>query len=279
MTAPAGTVERPALRFNRFTIVLLALAALTWVGVTVYARGMGNGRGTMALSLRQFTAMWAAMMAAMMLPAVAPVATLYARTIKSHRTRRLTVFLLGYLVAWAAVGIPAFYLLRGVDHFAAGNDTVMRSIAVVTLLTAGIYQLSPLKAHCLRHCRSPVAQLLHYGNVKGSARDFKVALHHAAYCLGCCWALMALFIAFGVMNVWAMIGLATVVLGEKILRHGDALGRVVGAVCLVAAALVVVSPSVADTLIPASRSHSRGTMTKMSGQHDANVILKSAIRP
>ena len=261
MTAPAGSVERPALRFTRSTIMALALAALAWVGVTVYAREMGNGRGTMALPLRHFTAMWAAMMAAMMLPAVAPVATLYARTIRSDRTRRLTLFLLGYLVVWAAVGIPAYYVLRAVDHFAGDNDAAMRGIAVVTLVAAGIYQLSPLKARCLRHCRSPIAQLLRYGNVKGPARDFKVALHHAAYCLGCCWALMALFIAFGVMNLWAMIGLATVVLGEKILRQGEAIGRIAGAACLIAAVLVVVSPSFADRIIPAPT-----TMTEMNGQ-------------
>ena len=279
MRAPAASVERPVLRFTRPTIVLLALAALAWVGVTAYAREMGNGRGTMALPLRKFAPMWAAMMAAMMLPAVAPVATLYARTIKTDRTKRLTLFLLGYLAVWAAVGIPAYYLLRAVDHFAGDNDSAMRSIAVVTLLAAGIYQLSQLKAHCLRHCRSPIAQLLHYGNVKGPARDLKVALHHAAYCLGCCWALMALFIAFGVMNVWVMIGLATVVLGEKILRHGDAIGRVAGAVCLAAAVLVVLSPSVADKLIPASRSPSKGTMTEMNGQQNSNVIPNSRRRP
>ena len=265
MSAPAASVERPALRFTPSTIVPLALAGLAWVGVTAYARETGNGRGTMALPLRAFTPMWAAMMAAMMLPAVAPVATLYARTIKSNRRWRLTLFLSGYLIVWAAAGIPAYYLLRIVDHLAGDNDPAMRVIAVVTFLAAGIYQLSPFKSRCLRHCRSPIAQLLHYGNVKGTARDFKVALHHAAYCIGCCWALMALFIAFGVMNVWVMIGLATVVLGEKILRHGESIGRLAGVACVVAGVLVVASPSVADRLIPAPTSTSEETMTEMNG--------------
>ena len=126
----------------------------------------------------------------------------------------------------------------------------MRSIAVVTLVAAGAYQLSPLKTRCLRHCRSPLAQLLHYGNMKGPLRDFKVALHHAGYCLGCCWALMALFIAFGVMNVWAMLGLAATVVGEKALPRGETIGHVAGAAILMLALLVLASPRIADALIP-----------------------------
>ena len=110
--------------------------------------------------------------------------------------------------------------------------------------------MSPLKSRCLRHCRSPLAQLLHYGNVKGPLRDLKVAMHHAGYCLGCCWALMALFVAFGVMNVWVMIGLAAIVLAEKVLRSGEVIGRIAGLVFIVGAVLVMASPSVADALVP-----------------------------
>src|SRR5205814_1862287 len=149
-----------------------------------------------------------------------------------------------------------------VDKFTADSDTALRNIAAVILLAAGVYQLSPVKSRCLRHCRSPLAQLLHYGNVKGPLRDLKVALHHAGYCLGCCWALMALFIAFGVMNIWAMLGLAALVVGEKALPRGETIGRVAGAAFLTVALLVLVSPSVADALIP---SIDKGTMTEMTG--------------
>jgi predicted metal-binding membrane protein len=202
------------------------------------------------------------MMAAMMLPAVAPVAALYARTITSTRGKRISLFVSGYLIAWAAAGIPAYALLRLVDRVIGHSDVTMRSIAVGTLVVAGGYQLSPLKARCLRHCRSPLAQLLHYGNVKGPLRDLKVALHHAGYCLGCCWALMALFIAFGVMSVWAMLGLAAVVVGEKALPRGETIGRVAGAAFLALGLLVLASPTVADALIP---SMDAGTMTEMTG--------------
>ena len=122
----------------------------------------------------------------------------------------------------------------------------------------------PRRAGCPAECRSPLAQLLHYGNVKGPLRDLKVALHHAGYCLGCCWALMALFVAFGVMNVWVMIGLAAIVLAEKVLWSGDAIGRVAGLVFIVVAALVMASPSVADALVPTMDSPP-GTMMLIAG--------------
>ena len=103
---------------------------------------------------------------------------------------------------------------------------------------------------------------MHYGNVKGRLRDIKVALHHAGYCLGCCWALMALLVAFGVMNLWAMLGLAAVVVSEKVLRRGEAIGRLAGATLVVLAALVIASPSVAHALIPGVPMSS-GSMTHM----------------
>ena len=258
-------VERPALRWSPSTIALLALAALAWVGVIAYVRNNGNGPGTMGMSLREFMPMWAGMMAAMMLPAVAPVATLYARTIRSNRTARLALFVAGYLVAWTAAGLPAYYVLRVVDHFAADSDTGLRNIAAITLVAAGVYQLSPFKTRCLRHCRSPLAQLLHYANMKGPLRDLKVSLHHAAYCLGCCWALMALFVAFGVMNVWTMIGLAAIVLAEKVLGAGELIGRAAGVVFVLVAGLVLVSPSIADALVPAIDSVPDGSMMQMDG--------------
>jgi len=88
MTAPTVPTARPAYRLAPATVMLLTLAALAWLGVVAYARDMGNGPGSMGLPLRVFLPMWAVMMAAMMLPAVAPVASLYARTIKAARGRR-----------------------------------------------------------------------------------------------------------------------------------------------------------------------------------------------
>jgi predicted metal-binding membrane protein len=161
VTAPAVPAARPAFRLTPTIVALVTLAALAWVGVIAYSRDMGNGAGSMGIPLREFMPMWGVMMAAMMLPAVAPVASLYARTIRTERVPRLVLFVGGYLIAWAVAGLPTYAVLRLVDRVAGDSDTTMRSIAVVTLAAAGAYQLSPLKARCLRHCRSPLAQLLH----------------------------------------------------------------------------------------------------------------------
>jgi predicted metal-binding membrane protein len=252
MTASVAPVERPVLRLTRETVIILGVAALAWASVLAYARDMDNGIGTMGMSLPEFMGMWSLMMTAMMLPAVAPVASLYLRTIVSDRPRRLALFVGGYLIVWAAVGIPAYIALRFVDDRVADSTATMRTIAVVVLAAAGVYQLTPLKAVCLRHCRSPLGQLLHYGNVKGRGKELRVALHHAGFCLGCCWALMALFLAFGVMNLWAMLGLAVIVFSEKLLPHGETIGRLVGAAFVVLALFVAFSPRVADAVVPSS---------------------------
>jgi len=249
--APAPT-QRPALRLTPQNVAMLGVPALAWAGVIAYARHMGNGPGTMGLAFGTFVAMWSLMMMAMMLPAVAPVASLYIRAIgmSAHRSRRLVVFVVGYLVVWAAAGVPAYLALRLIDDHVASNGTTMRVVAAVVLAGAGVYQLTPLKAICLRHCRSPLGQLLRYGNVKGRTRDLKVSAHHAGFCLGCCWALMALFVAFGVMNVWAMFGLAALVVGEKLSRHGEIVARVAGIVFVALALTVAVSPRVAHSVVP-----------------------------
>ncbi|MGO9198331.1 MAG: DUF2182 domain-containing protein [Acidimicrobiales bacterium] len=259
MSTTALSGGRVPIRLTPTTAALLGAAALAWAAAVARAEELGNGVGTMGMSLLSFLAMWALMMTAMMLPAVAPVASLYAQTIRSDRWARVPLFVVGYLVAWALTGLPAYLSLRVVDHLAGGSGTAMRTIAVTVLVAAGIYQFTPLKARCLRHCRSPLAQLLHYGNVKGRVRDLKVALHHAGYCLGCCWALMVLFVAFGVMSVWAMVGLAVVILTEKLGPHTAIFTRLTGAACLTLAVLLLASPTVAHVIIPAGN----GMATRM----------------
>lgn len=229
---------------------MVGVAALAWAGVIAYARDTGNGIGTMGMPLVEFVSMWSLMMTAMMLPAVGPVASLYLRTINSNRIHRLSLFVGGYLIVWSAVGVPVYLALRVVDDHISDAGSTIRAVAVALLAIAGLYQLTPLKAVCLRHCRSPLGQLLRYGEAKGRGRDLKVAVHHAGFCLGCCWPFMALFVAFGVMNVWAMLGLAAVVVSEKLSRHGETIGRVAGAAFIVLALFVAVSPQVAEAAVP-----------------------------
>ena len=237
----------PQLRATPQAAVILLAAAGAWALTVNRALDMGTGVGTMGLGVAAFLVMWALMMAAMMLPAVAPLSSLYVRTFTDRPWRRTLEFAAGYLVVWSAAGVPLFALARLADR--ADADAMWpRIVAAVIFATAGAWQFTGAKDRCLRHCRSPIGLLLHYGNFKGRARDLRVGLHHAAYCLGCCWALMVLFVAFGVMNLLAMIGLAAVVLAEKQWSRGEQLARIAGAVLLVLAVVVLFAPGVAPGL-------------------------------
>jgi predicted metal-binding membrane protein len=169
------------------------------------------------------------------------------RTFTDGPWARTALFSLGYLVAWSAAGVPIFFLARVADH-ADPMATWPRVVAAGIFATAGIWQLSGAKDRCLRHCRSPIGLLLHYGSYRGRTRDLRVGLHHAAWCLGCCWALMVLFVAFGVMNLIAMVGLAALVFAEKRWSRGEGLARFAGVVLLVLAVVVLFAPGVAPGL-------------------------------
>ncbi len=233
---------------------LVLLAILGWFVTIDQARGMGVGPGTMGLALPAFIALWIVMMAAMMFPSVAPIAIMWSRTIAAkstgaERTWRMATFISGYLVAWASYGALAFLALLGTERLIQEAPEVAHWLGVGIFVLAGVYQLTPLKDACLRHCRSPMMSLLHYANFKGAARDLRVGVHHGLYCVGCCWGLMLVLVAVGVMNVPAMIGLAAVIFFEKLWRRGWVLTRVVGAVFLV----IAVAAAFDARLLPALR--------------------------
>ena len=210
----------------------------------------------MGLGLGEFVAMWALMMTAMMLPSVWPFVAVYERTIRVHRVARLGALAGGYLLAWALVGVAAYGVAWVFGELAADRPGLARVVAVAAFAALGIYQLTPLKFRCLSHCRSPLAHLLHYTSFKGSLRDLRAGIEHGLYCLGCCWALMLVLVAFGVMNLPAMIGVALIIAVEKVWRFGEMFARVVGVSALVYAALVGIEPSLAPGLDP-ERDHER----------------------
>jgi len=187
-------------------------------------------------------------MAAMMLPSVAPTAALYARTVQSRRTVRLAGMVAGYLAVWAVAGLPAYGLAWMTGSLTGQHPSVAHVLAIVTFAVVGAYQLSPLKDRCLAHCRSPLALLLHYGSYRGRSRDLRVGLHHGGYCLGCCWGLMVILIAVGVMNLVAMVGLAALVLVEKTWRWGVVAGRIAGVALLALAVAAIWLPWLAPGL-------------------------------
>jgi len=258
-TGRASLSGRPRLLARPATALLTAAAGGAWIVTLSIAQRMGDMPGTMGLGLPVFVSVWTVMMAAMMLPSVGPVASMYARTISGRRMVRAPAFVAGYLLAWAGTGVPAFGLAWLASHVTSGHRVASMTLAVTVFAACGVYQLTPLKDRCLAHCRSPLSQLLHYGSYRGRLRDLRAGAHHGAYCLACCWSLMALLVAFGVMNVVAMVGLMTVVATEKLWRHGVAISRAAGVVALALAALVVWVPGLAPGLRLAAHVHAGGT--------------------
>jgi len=214
---------------------------------------MGNGPGTMGRGLGGFVAFWVLMMAAMMLPSVAPVGALYLRTIErasdgAVRLARSATLLAGYLGVWAVFGLAAYGAAFGGGELAQEAPGTARWVAGAVLLGAGLYQLTPLKDRCLAHCRSPLGFLLHFGGYRGRLRDLRVGAYHGGYCVGCCWGLMAVLVAVGVMNVAWMAGLAAVIFLEKTWRHGKRLGLVFGVALVLYACFVPFYPQLAPGL-------------------------------
>lgn len=254
----AVAVRQP---FSTTTVVLAVVSAVAWVVTLTWAQSsnMGAMPGTMGMNVVTFIAMWALMMTAMMLPSVGPFVGVYQRTVTEHRVIRLPALALGYLAVWAAVGVAAYIVADWFGGLADGNAHAAQVVAVATFATVGVFQLSPFKFRCLSHCRTPLGHLIHYLGYRGPLRDVRAGASHGWFCLGCCWALMVLMIAFGVMNVGAMIGLAVVIAVEKVWRHGERFARVIGVAALVYAAALVFMPELAPGLDPGAVS----TMTDM----------------
>ncbi len=238
----------PAPSLRQLTVpasLLLVVSAAAWTAVVVLARGMAAMPGTMGLSLGGFVLMWTVMMAAMMLPTIAPFVGLYTRTFADHRARRTTELAVGYLLVWSLAALPAYAVAWLAGELAMSHPLASRLMAVVVFGACGVYQLTPLKEKCLVSCRSPLGMVFRYGGLHGRLRDLRVGLGHGGYCLGCCWALMAVLIAVGMMNLAAMVVLTAVVLTEKTWSWGRALSRALGVVALVLAVVVAFRPALA----------------------------------
>lgn len=186
-------------------------------------------------------AMWWVMMAAMMLPSAVPV-VLLAAAIGRRTTPAASpfgssgAFLAGYLLAWGGFSVLATAAQWALERAGLVSSMTMagsgRWLLGGLLLAAGAWQLTPLKQACLRHCRSPVQFLVAH---RGEAA-MALGLRHGVWCLGCCWFLMALLFVGGVMNLFWIAGLAVIVLLEKLLPAGPALGRALGILLVLAGA-------------------------------------------
>ncbi len=249
MTAQAPTQTRTLVPQAS---ILLVTAAVAWLLVVPRS---GTGAGAMGLGLPAFVGMWALMMSAMMFPATAPLASVYVRTIASHRAVRIATFALGYLVVWTAAGLPAYVIATAIDRTVQHHRSWAKVIAFAAYAVSGVYQLTPMKDVCLRNCRSPIAHLLKFGTFTGPLRDARAGASHGASCLACCWGRMIVLFVLGLMNLVAMVVLAVVITAEKLLPWPKMLSRVVGVVALGLAFASLWFPVLAPALRPATMMH------------------------
>lgn len=179
--------------------------------------------------------MWWIMMVAMMLPSAAPMILLFAAVNRKQRDKGSPyaptgIFAVGYLAVWGIFSLLATAAQWGLESSEFLSSMMVGTSVVlgaVLLIAAGVWQLTPLKHACLKHCRSPIHFLSHHWR-KGRLGAFRMGVEHGAFCLGCCWFLMALLFYGGVMNLYWIVGLALFVLLEKVLPGGHRLGGVAG---------------------------------------------------
>jgi predicted metal-binding membrane protein len=148
----------------------------------------------------------------------------------------------GYLLTWTGFGVVAYGAAALSALLAEREADIAPWVGAGVLVVAGAYQLTPLKNFCLRHCRSPVAFLLHVSGYKGPLRDVRVGMYHGVYCVGCCWGLMVVLVAVGVMNLPWMAVLTAVIFLEKTWKYGPALSRITGVSLIVFALFVPAHP-------------------------------------
>lgn len=233
----ATTLER-LLKRDRIIVAagLITVIGLSW-GYILTGAGMtmmGPVAWTPGYTLL-IAIMWWIMMTAMMLPGAAPMILLYAAINRKHHEDgesiiQTGVFAMGYIMTWGAFSLAATglqWLLQRSALLSAGMESTSVLLGSVLLGSAGIWQLTPLKHVCLRHCRAP----LHYLSIhwrEGRIGALRMGAEHGVFCLGCCWVLMGLLFYSGVMNIYWILGLAILVLLEKLIPAGHRLSIIVG---------------------------------------------------
>jgi predicted metal-binding membrane protein len=246
--------------------LLVGLTALAWWSTADRMAGMDAGPGTDLGALGWFVGVWVVMMAGMMFPSLAPTVALYGRMTRSRGLTRPLLFAGGYLLVWGAAGLAAYGLFR-LGRTALGGDLAWneggRYFAGGVLVLAAVYELTPLKDVCLGKCRSPLGFLL------GSWRDgrygaLEMGSKHAAWCVGCCWALMAGLFALGVMSLTWMALVTALIALEKVLPWRRVATWGTAAVLLVLGIALMAAPrDLPGLVVPGSH----GAMQAMSAMH------------
>jgi len=254
---------------------LCVLAALCWWWTVDRMSGMDMGPGSDPGTFGFFLTTWVVMMAAMMFPSIAPMVLMYASLDRSRRAWT-PLFVAGYLIVWGAAGLVGFGVLKA-GASVAGDffawDNAGRWTAVAVLGAAAVYEFTPAKYACLRRCRSPLGFLVSSWH-EGSLGAVRMGVLHGAWCIGCCWALMAALFALGAMSIAWMAVVAALIGIEKLLPWRLAATAGVAVILGILAVGVAASPAkVPGLTVPTSASG----MSSMSKSMDS--MSKPAAKP
>jgi predicted metal-binding membrane protein len=245
--APAFAAARARLGL---VALLFVLAAVGWWWMVGEMRGMDGGPWTGLGALSWFVGVWLVMMAAMMFPSVSPTVALYSKLTRSRAFGGPLLFTAGYLLTWTAVGVSAFVVAaaggRVLGDVLSWNQAG-RWVAASTLFVAALYEVTPLKDVCLDKCRSPLGFLMGSWR-EGRSGALRMGARHGAWCVGCCWALMASLFALGVMSIVWMAFVAGLIALEKTLPWRRAATWGTAAALLLLGVLMLVAPDAIPAL-------------------------------
>ena len=246
------TPARPGLIQLGLVGLLLVLAAIAWVATGNKMEGMDAGPGTDPGTFGFYVTAWVVMMAAMMFPSIWPMVTMYSQIQEGKRARggqvavgTTAVFVLGYLLTWTAWGLLAYGVYQlgsSIWPDALSWDRGGPYVAGGVIIAAAVYQLTPLKNACLSRCRSPMMFLMDAWQ-PGRVGALRMGVAHGAWCVGCCWGLMAALFALGVMSIGWMVLIAALIGAEKLLPWRAAANYGIAALLLVLGILVAFAPS------------------------------------
>jgi predicted metal-binding membrane protein len=219
MFAPTPVVVRRTVA----AAVLGALAVGAWFASVDRMHGMSMGSRFTVGSFGFFVVLWVLMMAAMMFPSVWPAVAMHALVLRRRAASGAAsvnsgLFVSGYLASWTVFGLAAFGLLAlarasGLDTLS--TDDVARYGVAPAALAAAVYQVAPLKRTCLKHCRGPLSFFMQHWR-DGARGALTMGVRHGAYCVGCCWLLMVVLLALGVMSVTWMVIVSVAIAVEKL---------------------------------------------------------------
>jgi predicted metal-binding membrane protein len=267
---------------------VIGAALATWVVSVWRMRGMDAGPGTDLGSLGWYLGVWVTMMAAMMLPSALPMIRLFDHVARQSASRRRQLatwaFVASYFAVWAGYGLAAFALYRAVTRLHLGMLAWNRAgpyLAGGSIALAGLYELTPLKSVCLHHCRSPVHYLLG-GWRRGIGGAVRMGVEHGSYCVGCCWGLMLILFALGVMSLFWMAAVAALIFTQKVLPFGLRTTRIFALAFLALGLWVAISPTTVPRLTQpnsAAAAHLRTRMTHMPEKPNASTTMPQPNTP